>query len=113
MNALFTKQLRLQKSFQFRLVSTHGKRLKGRFFVVLYKKTTGNNRLGITVSKKCSKRAVDRNRIKRLVRESFRTNQQRFNDYEVVVIARHLAVGATSQALFAELDSTWKKLAKK
>ncbi len=112
MNYSFTKQLRLQKSVQFKFVSTRGKRLKGRFFVVIYKITNENNRLGVTASKKCSKKAVERNRLKRIIRESFRHSQAQFSAYDIVVIARHWAVNATNQELFSELAGIWKKLAK-
>lgn len=45
-------------------------------------------RLGITVSTKIDKRAVVRNRIKRLIREVFRKNQRSFQGFDIVVIAR-------------------------
>lgn len=45
-------------------------------------------RLGIVVAKKNVKLAVERNRIKRLVRETFRLQQQHLNGLDVVVVIK-------------------------
>lgn len=45
--------------------------------------------MGVTVTKKIAS-AVGRNRVKRLVREAFRRNKERFPEHtDVVVVARH------------------------
>lgn len=49
-------------------------------------------RLGLVVAKKHLKRAVDRNRFKRLVRESFRSHQEQLAGLDVVVLARNGAI---------------------
>lgn len=111
-NFCFKKQNHLQKSSDFKLLSSKGQQFRGQFFITIYKRNGQQqiNRLGITVSKKCSKRAVDRNRLKRLIRESFRLNQQQFNAYDVVVIGRRLAVSVSNEELFNELSWMWQKL---
>lgn len=45
-------------------------------------------RLGIVVAKRNVKLAVARNRIKRLVRETFRQQQQRLNGLDIVVVIK-------------------------
>lgn len=50
------------------------------------------SRLGITVSKRVSKRAVDRNQIKRHVREVFRRHPLRGKKVDIVVIAKPSAL---------------------
>lgn len=66
-----------------------GKRFQtGNFIVIFMKNGLGISRLGITVSKKTGN-AVQRNRIKRLVREFFRLNKGCFpQGYDTVIIAK-------------------------
>ena len=77
------------------------------------------SRLGLTVSKRrVSKKAVQRNRIKRQIRESFRLNQSVLattppGTMDVVVIADGRAAQASGAALRAELDRLWRRLVRK
>ena len=45
-------------------------------------------RLGIAAPKRYIKTAVQRNRIKRVIRESFRVNQGRLSNTDVVILVR-------------------------
>lgn len=68
-------------------------------------------RLGLAISKKCAKRAVDRNRIKRIVRESFRLHRREgMPALDLVVLCRRDAIDAPNERLFASLSSHWKNL---
>ena len=67
-------------------------------------------RLGIVVSSRVARRAVARNRIKRLVRESFRMHQASIKAWDVVVIARPGVVKQSNREVFASLEGHWKKL---
>ena len=58
------------------------------FTVYAAKRETGDARLGITVSRRVSTKAVRRNRLKRRVRESFRYHKQPLAGLDLVVIAR-------------------------
>lgn len=67
-----------------------------------------SNRLGISVSKKVGNSVV-RHRITRLIRESFRLNENMFNSgLDIVVIARTGAKGKD----FKEINSAFLHLAK-
>jgi len=67
-------------------------------------------RLGLAIAKKQLPRAVDRNRIKRVVRESFRLLQVQEHDF--VVLARRDTVTATNAQLFLSLKHHWDRLLK-
>lgn len=72
--------------------------------------TTGA-RLGMAVSRRVSKLAVVRNRIRRQIRESFRLHRARLPDLDILVIARTLAATQPNAALRAELLTLWQALA--
>ena len=63
----------------------------------------GPARLGITVTRKVGN-AVRRNRIKRLVREWFRTRKEQLSGCDLVVIARRGASDLDLTSAAAELD---------
>jgi ribonuclease P protein component len=67
-------------------------------------------RLGLAIAKKQLPRAVDRNRIKRVVRESFRLLQ--IQDHDFVVLARRDTVSAENAQLFLSLKLHWARLLK-
>jgi ribonuclease P protein component len=81
--------MRLKKRREFKRVQGRGKKIWGRRFIyTISPGATQKTRLGITVSRKVGN-AVKRNRIKRWVREVFRTHPHLFPDVvDVVVIAK-------------------------
>jgi len=62
------------------------------------------------VSKRTARRAVQRNRLKRLIRESFRRNRPRLGGLDVVVTARREAVDCDGSTLLDELETLWRRL---
>ncbi|HIJ90273.1 MAG: ribonuclease P protein component [Desulfobulbaceae bacterium] len=76
----------LLKPWQYKLVYDQGKRVRGQNFSLIYlPNRTSSNRLGISVHG--VRLAVQRNRIKRIIREFFRHNQDFFEPHSDVVFA--------------------------
>jgi ribonuclease P protein component len=89
----------------------NAERWQGRHFLLRWCMTTqAGARLGLAVSRKVSKRAVERNRIKRVVREAFRTHREDLPALDILVIARASAAGTPNPVLFADLGPAWRKL---
>lgn len=80
------------------------------FFVVRAARRQHGARIGITVSRRVSPRAVTRNRIKRQIRESFRLHQVKFPGLDVVVVARAPAATADNRVLARSLGGHWERL---
>jgi len=70
-------------------------------------------RLGMVIGKKSVKLAVQRNRVKRLVREGFRAHQQVLGGLDIVVLARKGLDAQENGELSRHLQSLWKRLLKK
>lgn len=71
-----------------------------------------NSKLGVTVSKKVSKSAVQRNRIRRLVKEFYRQHQDQLKQSSLVVTAKTGCASADNAEIRAELEILWQKVMK-
>jgi ribonuclease P protein component len=77
---------RLTQSAVFVRLLQHGKRRSmGGYTFYLARREGGPPRLGILVTRKHSALAVERNRIKRCIREAFRLEQERIGGLDVLV----------------------------
>jgi ribonuclease P protein component len=85
----FPKSEKILNRADFVKLNRSGKRLYTKHFTLITKRNgQGVTRLGVTVSKKTGN-AVKRNRIKRLIRESFRLNKTHFpQGHDIVVVAK-------------------------
>jgi ribonuclease P protein component len=68
-------------------------------------------RLGLAISIKAAGNAVKRNRIKRLVRESFRHHQTLLTGLDLVVVVRPGISGRNNQQILSTLDTHWRTIA--
>jgi ribonuclease P protein component len=103
---------RLRRAADFLALRQSSGRLGGRCFSMRYRSNIhGSARLGLAISKRVSRQAVERNRIKRLVRESFRRMRMQLPPLDVMVMARQEAVSQSGPDLLAELHELWGRLA--
>jgi ribonuclease P protein component len=105
------RDARLRRPGDFAALRTSSGRAGGRCFHMRFRENElGHARLGLAISKRVSKRAVERNRIKRLLRESFRRVRHQLPAVDMMVMAREQAAGVPGPQLLTELDGLWKKL---
>jgi ribonuclease P protein component len=105
------RDARIRRAGDFAALRHASGRLGGRCFSVRYRPNgLDQARLGLAVSKRVSKRAVERNRIKRVLRESFRRARFELPPVDVVVMAREAAAGVPGNELLAEIDALWRRL---
>jgi ribonuclease P protein component len=111
----FPRQSRLLKPQEFKRIfqSTDCKSVDQYLTVLARRNSLPHARLGLAISKRVIKTAVGRNRIKRLVRESFRQQQAGLQALDIVVLCRNGAVDASNEVLFAALDKHWHRLNKR
>lgn len=67
-------------------------------------------RLGLAISRKHARRAVARNRLKRMAREAFRIRRQTLPLVDIIVLSRAGASGADRAELRAELEGLLEKV---
>ncbi|AUF99453.1 ribonuclease P protein component [Pseudomonas sp. 09C 129] len=69
-------------------------------------------RLGLVIGKKSVKLSVERNRLKRLMRESFRLHQDALVGWDIVIVARKGLGDVENPELIQHFDKLWKRLAR-
>ncbi|MCB2290629.1 ribonuclease P protein component [Clostridium sp. CS001] len=104
------KKYRIRKNTEFRTVYRRGKSFSNASLVLyIYRNGKNINRCGISVSKKVGK-SVIRSRVKRLISESYRLNNEGLkNGYDLVFIARN----PSNSKNYKEIESALKNLLKK
>lgn len=109
----FTRSMRLVDSGDFKQVFAIGKRINGKAFTILYCFNRLNYpRLGIAIPRKHFSLAVDRNRIKRLIRESFRQWQQMLSRCDLMVLSKPGINHYSNLELLRSLEYQWICLTK-
>jgi ribonuclease P protein component len=108
----FTKSLRLLNSSDFQIIFDDAPlRASHQLFLFLGRLNSLNNpRLGLVIAKKHIRHATDRNRVKRLIRETFRVKQQQLSGIDVIVLSRKGMSDVTNTVLIEQLDLQWQRL---
>lgn len=106
------RNARLLRPADFRAPRENRQRLSTRNFVAEFWQAPADiARLGMAVSRRVSKRAVVRNRIRRQIRESFRIQRSSLPNIDILLIARTQAATQDNAALRSDLSTIWRKLA--
>ncbi|HMN46329.1 MAG TPA: ribonuclease P protein component [Povalibacter sp.] len=109
----FTPAQRLHNKSDFDRVYKDARRFADAMFAIFIRPNGGPAaRLGLSVAAKIIGGAVRRNRIKRLVRESFRLHQHELPAVDIVVNARHGARDADNPAIVRSLEKHWRAVSK-
>ncbi|GAA4856797.1 ribonuclease P protein component [Luteimonas vadosa] len=97
------RQARVRARAEFDRVFAQGHRTASPWLALHWQRDVPPPRLGLAVSRKVDKRAVGRNRIKRVLRASFRMLRGQLRDGAYVVVARPAAAQQENHALAADL----------
>ncbi len=90
-----------------------GIQFKGIFIIALIQKNNlGYPRFAFVISKKFSKKAVDRNRVKRIIKEALIKNFTKLKNfsYDIVLIPKKHLLGKKMQALLKDIEELIKFL---
>jgi len=113
-NHTFPRELRLLTPEHFKRVFADPVRAASPQLTLLAKPNgLTHPRMGLTVPKKALKRAVWRNRIKRLVRESFRLKQHQLPAIDIIVIAKSGVGELSNPEILTLLDKLWRTLSRR
>jgi len=108
------RDLKLLTAENYQDVFSKAERFGNYSFTVLARPNDLNHpRLGLAISKKCAKRAIDRNRIKRLFRESFRLNQHKLPSVDIIAMCKPSAIKLTNNEMHEQIDKQWHFMRKK
>lgn len=109
----FTSTQRLHSKAEFDSVYRNSRRSADALFAVHTRPNdSGHARLGLSVSARTVGGAVRRNRVKRLVRESFRLHQLLLPAVDIVINSRPGARAAPNAAIMRSLEHHWRTVVK-
>ena len=107
----FSRDCRLVTKAEFKLVFDRSKKITQKHLLALFKPNQKlYSRIGLIVGKRVANIAVAMNQIKRVIRESFRLNQEQFKGLDIIVIARQQCDTLDKTKLREGIDRLWEKL---
>ncbi|MGE8408205.1 MAG: ribonuclease P protein component [Pseudomonas sp.] len=110
----FSREKRLLTPGHFKAVfdSPSGK-VPGKSLLLLARENgLDHPRLGLVIGKKSVKLSVQRNRLKRLMRDSFRLHQELLAGWDIVIVARKGLGDVENPELHQHFGKLWKRLAR-
>ncbi|MCK5893343.1 MAG: ribonuclease P protein component [Endozoicomonadaceae bacterium] len=112
MSFSFSYEHKLSTSAEFKQVFDIADiKVSNKHLLILGRHTTrGISRLGLVIGKKNIRFAVERNRVKRMLRETFRLNQASIEQLDIVVIARKGLDTLSNKQLQSLLNKQWFRI---
>lgn len=108
----FSKANRLQTPADFQAVFSQPLRARSVYFTALARPQDREDaRLGVIVAKRIIRKAVRRNKIRRMIRESFRLNQALLAHLDIVVLVRCVLPKQPTVFFYECLQEQWESLA--
>ena len=105
MNRSLAQGARITKARDYAHIFQQGTHSQGKFWkLIAIPSGQANSRLGLAISKKICKRAVDRNLFKRIARETFRQHRDDFDLLDFVVMIKKIP-NTNNQELISDLLS--------
>jgi len=110
----FPRHYRMITASDYRQVFSKPKRVSTPNLLFLFNSNQQpTSRLGLAIAKKQLPLAVDRNRVKRLIRESFRTKRTEISSLDIVVMARKSLLNMDNTEIRLQLDQLWRQVIRK
>ncbi|ABN63843.1 MULTISPECIES: ribonuclease P protein component [Shewanella] len=110
----FSRELRLLTPAQFKSVFSNPiKASSAEITLLAIPNTEQHPRMGLTVAKRFVKRANQRNRIKRVIRDSFRLNQHDIPHLDIVVLVRNGVMEMENAEINKLIEKLWRKLSRR
>jgi len=107
----FGRELRLLTPSHYSRIFNEPARAANQHFTLLAKRNDLDHpRLGLTIAKKRVKKAVQRNRIKRLARENFRLNRHQLDNIDIVLMVKTGVDELSNEELHKQLTKLWRKI---
>ncbi len=109
---MLKKPYKITKNKDFKTIFKQSGFFKNQFFLLRYKKNNLlNSRFGFVVSKKVSKRAVDRNKIKRRAREVIRLHINEIKPgYDIIFFMGNNSLDASYSELELNIKNSLKEI---
>lgn len=110
--ARFPRRARLLKPDEFKHTFQGGRRSSAGCLTAVHVGSPHSQaRLGLAIAKKNVPHAVDRNRIKRAIRESFRHHRAQLPAMDIVILIRPGSQAISSAELREQLERLWTRIA--
>ena len=109
----YSRRHRFSVQGSFGPVLRGSRKVRGRFAILhVAPGQPGKSRLGVALTRRLVPHSVDRNRVKRLVRDTFRRHVVKHAGLDCVVSLRERFDAAKSEPVFAEIRTLFDQLAK-